>query len=149
MLIKHQPDAKSELSVFIKTPQGEVLSSARACASLINGSSSAVREFANQNNYLPEATLNVHLSDQVISLELFGEDFAIELIRNRKPGTTPDLSEFSLRTYLWICAGFDADTIIQSMVNQAFDDAETAAITSNNGGITPAGIKAIYQQEVE
>ncbi|NEN94583.1 MAG: hypothetical protein F6K50_03280 [Moorea sp. SIO3I7] len=148
MLIKHQPDSKSELSVFIKTPQGQVLSSAKACATLINNSSSVVREFANQNNYLPEATLNVHLSDQVISLELFGEDFAIELIRDYKPGTAPDLSHFSLRTYLWVCAGFDADAIIQSIVSRTFDNAE-ATVSVNNGGITPAGIQAIYQQEVE
>ena len=35
MLVKHQSDSQSELSVFIKTPQGQVLSSAKACATKV------------------------------------------------------------------------------------------------------------------
>ncbi|NES80766.1 MAG: hypothetical protein F6K10_04845 [Moorea sp. SIO2B7] len=149
MIVNHRPDPQSELSVFVKTPEGRVYSSAKACSSLINASSVAVNNFAVETGNEPEVTLNIHLANQVITVGLFDERFVLDLIRHHKPKAAPDLSDFSLRTYLWVCAGFDADAVIKSVVDQVFDEAEKDAAVDcdNGGGITPTGIKAIYQQE--
>ncbi|NEO08443.1 hypothetical protein [Moorena sp. SIO3I8] len=110
--------------------------------------SANVRTFAENAGVEPQVQINVHLAEDIITVGLFDEKFLLNLLRECKVETAPELDDSVLLSYLYFSSGFNSK-IVDLVFNHQPAEVDSDSTPGCDSGITIADIELISQTEVE